>query len=138
MPGLCARLAEEIRALAAPRASDAGDAGTGAPSAGIGKSEGYAGARAVVSGAAGRGDDGGGNEEGVSQEGLRVVRVPVRRDILVWTGASIMASLDGLGERSLTSERYLAREGGMLPDWMSVSSADWVFESAATVAAASV
>ena len=63
--------------------------------------------------------------------GLCVVKVPVRRDALLWTGASIMGCLGGVAERSLTSEQYHAREreGAPLPDWMSVSPADWLFEA---------
>ncbi|CAM9393485.1 unnamed protein product [Ectocarpus sp. 4 AP-2014] len=118
LPGLPARLAQEIEALATAAASTAA-----APP--LGSSEGYSWARAAV-----RGDPG----------GLCVVRVPVRRDHLVWAGASIMASLGGIADRSLTCEQYLTRrdEGGgrLLPDWMSVSSADWLFEGGGAAAAA--
>ncbi|CAM9505612.1 unnamed protein product [Ectocarpus sp. 13 AM-2016] len=114
LPGLPARLAQEIKALA-----------TAAAAPPLGNSEGYSWARAAVCGDPG---------------GLCVVRVPVPRDHLVWTGASIIASLGGIADRSLTCEQYLARrgEGGgrLLPDWMSVSSADWLFEGGGAAAAA--
>ncbi|CAM9874224.1 unnamed protein product, partial [Ectocarpus fasciculatus] len=119
LPGLPARLAQEIEALATADA----DAASAVPP--LGSPEGYSWARAAVCGDPG---------------GLCVARVPVRRDNLVWTGASIMASLGGIADRSLTCEQYLARrgEGGgrLLPDWMSVSSADWLFEGGGAAAAA--
>lgn len=130
-PGLCGRLGEEIRALAL----GTGDSGSQA-SQGVGNPEGYAWARAVVAGDGDgdRGEEGsnssGGGRGGGAGGGLCVVKVPVRRDVLLWTGASIMTSLGGVGERSLTNEQYLAREGGHLPDWMSISPADWLFEAA--------
>lgn len=80
---------------------------------------------------------------GEAGEGLCVVQVPVRRDQLVWTGASIMASLDRrVAEHSLSIEQYLGKDegaaagpgeegGGRLPDWMSVSPGDWLFGAAA-------
>ncbi|CAM9888406.1 unnamed protein product [Pylaiella littoralis] len=98
LPGLCARLAEEVEALAAAAAPGAGNP------------EGYAWARAVVLGDRYHHNHQGGGRGG----GLCVVRVPVRRDQLLWTGASIMASLPRIADRSLTSEQYLApmRRGG--------------------------
>lgn len=199
LPGLCARLAEEIKALVAPAADT-----------GLGNPQGYAWARAVVSGenyrrsgaggsgsssaaisAAGAaaaeeelGGGGSGGTGGGGGTGLCVVRVPVRRDELVWTGASIMASLPRIADRSLTSEQYLDPSsstsssrvgrgrgravggggdkdkdkdkdeeeegevgfggnsatgrggGGRLPDWMSVSPTDWLFEATTTTAVA--
>lgn len=121
LPGLCARLGEEIRALAL----GADDSGNQAAASRLEISERYAWGRAVVSGQAGA--------EG-ERKGLCVSKVPVRRDALLWTGASIMACLAGLGDRSLTSEQYLAREGGRLPDWLSVSPSDWLFEAAPAAA----
>eukprot|EP00903_Cladosiphon_okamuranus_P014802 g13710.t1 len=168
LPGLCARLAQEIRALAlaspSPGVADA-VAPTAPPPPPPGNPGGYAWARAVISGDEhldengdgergdvrgqhGGGDVGEGEGEGVTQQGgeeagagagagagLCVVQVPVRRDHLVWTGASIMASLDRrVAEHSLSLERYLGKgDGGAarLPDWMSVSPGDWLFEAAA-------
>lgn len=134
LPGLCARLGEEIRALV--RGSRQG------PASGLGNEEAekYSWARAVVSGEGGvgasaegssssDGSGGGRNRWG----GLCVVKVPVRRDHLLWAGASIMSCLNGIEERSITSKEYLKRDGGRLPDWMSLSSADWVFEAAQAV-----
>lgn len=168
LPGLCARLATEIEALTAAATGAVADA-----DADLNGSGGYAWARACVTGhhqpeepdsSTSGGDRGGSSrarttattvgeaggrerQEGSgSGRGLCVVRVPVRRDLLVWTGASIMASLGGIAQRCLTSEQYLARAaggavedgegGGRLPDWMSVSPADWVFEAPAPVATA--
>lgn len=123
LPGLPARLGEEVMALA--RGSRHG------PDSGLRNEEAeeYSWARAVVSGEGGHSasteSEGGRNRWG----GLRVVKVPVRRDHLLWAGASIMSSLNGIEERSITSKDYLKRDGGRLPDWMSLSSADWVFEA---------
>ena len=124
VPGLCARLEEEVRALAAGGYYE------------------YAWARAAVFG------EGGGEESDVVEDaagdsyadrgGLCVVKVPVRRDHLLWTGASLMSSClggDVLGKRSLNGEQY-ERGGGRLPDWMSVSSSDWVFQTGEALPAA--
>lgn len=133
LPGLCARLGEEIKALAAFDASGASTGGgggggglgdgqsTGTPAGwAVGNPQGYAWARAVVCSGDGGSVDGG-------DRGLCVSRVPVRRDLLLWTGASIMGCLGGIEGRSLSREQYLARHEGRLPDWMSLSPADWVF-----------
>lgn len=173
LPGLCARLAQEIEALATT-APDTDPSGGDAAPVGSSSGGGYSWARACVTGheepgssssSSSYGDAGGGNaqtsaggekekedsgsgsgeqKERAGRTGLCVVKVPVRRDLLVWTGASIMASLTGgIAQRCLTSEQYLSRAaaaegggpvggggGGRLPDWMSVSPADWVFEAA--------
>ena len=178
LPGLCARLGEEITALA--RGSGGGGSGGGGSTGGsrgdsesgikgvvgVGKPEGYGWARSAVfgeggsdrgggggdsgsvSGGAGGGDSdgggrGGGGDSGSSsvgggggRGGLCVVKVPVRRDVLLWTGMSIIGCLGGVAERSLTIEQYHAREreGARLPDWMSVSPSDWLFEAAPVAA----
>ncbi|CAN0402273.1 unnamed protein product, partial [Hapterophycus canaliculatus] len=124
LPGLCARLAQEIEALTADPGARAG-----------------AGAGAGADAAPARAGSGGYSWARACGNGLRVVKVPVRRDHLVWTGASIMASLGGMAQRCLTSEQYLARDaggaegggGGRLPDWMSVAAKDWLFEAPAPV-----
>lgn len=118
-PGLCARLAQEIRSLAG--ASEA--QGRGGAATGLGDPQGYAWARAVISGGGAEREAAGG------ARGLCVVRTSVPRNLLLWTGASIMAGLAGIGERSLTGEQYLAR-GGRMPDWMSASPSDWLFSAA--------
>lgn len=135
-PGLCARLGEEIRALA--RAANEG--GEGSAISRLGAPEGYSWARAMVFG---RGDSDQAAAEASSGRrgdgGLCVMRAPIARNLLLWTGASIMACLTGVAERSLTSEQYVAR-GGRIPDWMSVSPSDWLFSAppSATRASAGV
>lgn len=119
LPGLPARLGEEIVALA-----------RGSTHEGV-HSEDFSWAKAVVSGEEEGGDsdsiESGGGRGRNRRGGLCVVKVPVRRDHLLWAGASIMSSLNGIEERSITSKDYLKRDGGRLPDWMSLSSSDWVF-----------
>lgn len=139
LPGLCARLGQEIRSLAKspnPAVSTSSSSSTGE----------YAWARAAISGEASSSGIGAVSSEGAGRvdgdgKGLCVVRCPagVERSLLLWTGASIMATLGGVNERSLTTEQYLTRSGGVaggggggaarLPDWMSISPSDWLFSA---------
>lgn len=132
LPGLCARLGQEIRSLVTVTQATE----TPTDTATLGKPEGYSWARAVIMGETGVGgrrsasdDSAASGGDGAEGRGLCVVRPPtgVARHLLLWTGASIMASLGGVTERSLTSEQYLARVG--LPDWMSASPSDWLFSA---------
>jgi Actin len=90
LSGVCARIGHVIRALAAA-AESSDDAAD---------QRGYSLARAAV-------------------QGMQVLHTPLSRAALLWTGTSIMASLEGAGDRLLTAQDYAARSK-QLPDWLSL------------------
>jgi Actin len=100
LSGVCARIGHEIRALAAVDSVDAA----------ADQQRGYSWARAAV-------------------QGMQVLHTPLSRAALLWTGTSIMASLEGARDRLLSAQDYAARSK-QLPDWLSLQEG-----SAAVVAA---
>eukprot|EP00638_Chattonella_subsalsa_P016370 CAMPEP_0117820428 /NCGR_PEP_ID=MMETSP0949-20121206/2457_1 /TAXON_ID=44440 /ORGANISM="Chattonella subsalsa, Strain CCMP2191" /LENGTH=393 /DNA_ID=CAMNT_0005659371 /DNA_START=6 /DNA_END=1187 /DNA_ORIENTATION=- len=50
------------------------------------------------------------------------------RNLLVWCGTSILARLEELVEASLLPQGY-TDAGERMPDWLSISSSDWLFHS---------
>jgi Actin len=89
LSGVHARIGHEIRALAAADSVDA-----------AADQRGYSWARAAV-------------------HDMSVLHTPLLRAALLWTGTSIMASLQGAAHRLLTAQEYAARSK-QLPDWLSL------------------